>query len=560
MKGKFSNIKIRGIVSAVPVEEMDNMDYISIFGKRRVTKQVKLTGIRKHHLLRKYQRPSDLCMRAAQGVLEKTMWRKEDISILIFISQASDYAMPSTAIDLTTRLGLSKDCLAYDINLGCSGFDLGLHTVSSLLQSQPDGGKALLLVGDCEYWPEGTCAFEPQDIINVMMFGGAGAAIAVEKVSEYSPIKFFNYSDGSNYNAIIRQNDVSPTKMHGNVVLEFAINDVSNNIMRFKEDCGLKEDDIDFYCFHQAHKLMIDSIVCTCGIPENKQINSYEMYGNTSSASIPLSLCASRDKFAGREKIRILTCGFGVGLSMGISYMELDVDAIGTVEFTDDHFDEHKDLCGILQTSKVLFPYGHESELGRMLIRMLDDLTASLVLVEDTQEKLDDLRNQVFWNPFHYDVCAKDCDEAVAIMEEKSIDANAMVILTEVMDHQNIVNKISEFVKRNVLCEHTGIVLVTEQSEMDDNAKKELVNQIKAILAHVNGRVNMVCYEKDSLDLYPKILDSLEWFERRLFSEQPDKMVRPFYLGQAVGYLVRYACSMAVSGSILHIDSDIGNL
>lgn len=560
MKGEFSNIKIRGIVSATPESEMDNMEYISIFGKRRVKKQVQLTGIRKHRLLKKYQRPSDLCMCAAKGILKKTKWNKEDISILIFISQATDYHLPSTAIDLATRLGLSKNCLAYDINLGCSGFDLGLQTVSSLLQSQPDGGKALLLVGDCEYWPEGTCAFEPQDIINVMMFGGAGAAVAVEKVAEYSPIKFFNSSDGSNYDAIIRQNDISPTKMKGNIVFEFAINDVSDSIMEFKKYYGLKEEDIDFYCFHQAQKLIIDSIVSTCDIPEDKLLNSYEMYGNTSSASIPLSLCVCRDRFANRKKIRILTCGFGVGLSMGISFMEIDVDAIGTVESTDEHFDEHKDLCGILQSSKVIFPYGYDSELGKMLIRILDDLTASLILVENTQEKLDELRKQIFWNPFHHDICAENYEETAEIMEENSMDANAIVILTEYVEKKNLVADIERFVEKNVFSEHTGIVLVTEQSEMDNIEKKELLTKLKVILDKINGRVNMVCFEKEALDLYPKVLDSLDWFERRLYSEQPDKMVRPFYIGQVVGYLVRYSRSMTVSGSILYIDSDIGNL
>lgn len=270
MNGKYSNIKVTGVASAVPSYVMDNMDYVDVFGKRRVTKQAKLTGVYRHHLSYRYQKVSDLCMSAAENLLNHLQWNREDVKILILCTQLADYEIPSTAIDLANRLGLGKDCMAYDINLGCSSFDLGIQTIAGLLQSQPDGTKALLLTGDIMNIPDGVM-MKNEDIINIMMFGSGGSATALEK-QPGNELLFRNFCDGSGWNAIVRFKRTE-TMMQGNKVFEFAINDVVDNMTAFFHDFNLK-DDIDYYAFHQAQKLILDTIAIGCELPEDQVLTS----------------------------------------------------------------------------------------------------------------------------------------------------------------------------------------------------------------------------------------------------------------------------------------------
>jgi 3-oxoacyl-[acyl-carrier-protein] synthase-3 len=139
---EFNNVQISGFAAAVPKQvvspkslskDYDDDDFI------------KSTGVEKVHI--GDLTTSDLCYEAALQLLSDLSWKKEDIDILVFVSQTADYILPATACILQDRLKLSKECYTIDISLGCSGWTYGLSVVSGLLSN---GGmkKALLLVGD----------------------------------------------------------------------------------------------------------------------------------------------------------------------------------------------------------------------------------------------------------------------------------------------------------------------------------------------------------------------------------------------------------------------------
>jgi 3-oxoacyl-[acyl-carrier-protein] synthase-3 len=78
--------------------------------------------------------------------------------------------------------------------------------------------------------------------------------------------------------------------------------------------------DIDFFVFHQANKYMNDIIRKKLDIPAEKAPGTLKDFGNTSSASIPLTIvCELRDVINGSDQagVNLLACGFGVGLSYG---------------------------------------------------------------------------------------------------------------------------------------------------------------------------------------------------------------------------------------------------
>ena len=225
MDGLIENIKIAGIASCVPRHTEDNMDYGNVLGEKRVKKQVKLTGIRKRHTSRIEQRASDLAICAANDLLTKLDWKKDEIGVLIYMTQSPDYLIPSTAIALQERMGLPKEVIAFDVNLGCSSFGYGIHIASSLMNTIPACKKALCLVADRVEDMESKRLLNADTVSFSLLTGSAASAVAIEK-KQGACITFSESCDGSHYDAILARSPWTGTYMQGNMVFEYAINDV----------------------------------------------------------------------------------------------------------------------------------------------------------------------------------------------------------------------------------------------------------------------------------------------------------------------------------------------
>src|SRR5271165_6407818 len=123
-------VKVDGISACVPKNSVSNLDY-ALLSERERQLFVKTTGIEKRRLADKSITTSDLCFHAAERLIEELGWDKKEISLLIFVTQSPDYLIPATGPILQDRLGLSTQTMAFDINLGCSGYVYGLSVASS---------------------------------------------------------------------------------------------------------------------------------------------------------------------------------------------------------------------------------------------------------------------------------------------------------------------------------------------------------------------------------------------------------------------------------------------
>ena len=128
------NIRIAGLSACVPNTINDNRDS-SLLPKEELDKYIETIGVVRKHWVRHDGSvcTSDLCIKAATKLLDELQWNKEEIEALVFVCQTPDYKMPATACIIQDRLGLPTSCMAFDINLGCSGFMYGLSVISSLL-------------------------------------------------------------------------------------------------------------------------------------------------------------------------------------------------------------------------------------------------------------------------------------------------------------------------------------------------------------------------------------------------------------------------------------------
>jgi 3-oxoacyl-[acyl-carrier-protein] synthase-3 len=276
--------------------------------------------------------------------MEKLAWEPSSIEALIFITQTPDYAVPATACVLQHRLGLSEDCLAFDVNLGCSAYVYGVWLASTLIATQ-DISRVLLLVGDTSNF-----GINQHDSATAMIFGDGGTATAFEK-SEGKSMKYFLKTKGSGFKNIMvpagharsrckanLEGSEFELSMNGSEIFSFTITDIPRTIKSFTAQHTIEMNNVDLFVFHQANLFIIKHLAKKLGIPMEKVPVSIDRYGNTSGESIPLTLV---DALGGKEAsgpVKLLLCGFGVGLSWGGIYLEIDRSVCLPMIYTNDYF------------------------------------------------------------------------------------------------------------------------------------------------------------------------------------------------------------------------------
>lgn len=333
----IENIQIKGISCAVPKDIYSNMDYERISIKEREM-LIRTTGVEKRHVAKFGTTTADLCKVATNKLLNELKWQRSDIEILIFVSQSRDYLIPATACILQNRLELSKNCMAFDVNMGCSGYVYGLSIIAGIMAATKLK-KGLLLVGDVS-----TLNTSYKDKSTFPLFGDAGTCTAIQFV-DGAQMDFNLQTDGSGYEAIIirdggcrnyaskesfdskkysdgiERNRVE-LELDGIQVFNFSLKEVHLNILTLLEFRKNKVEEIDYFIFHQANKLINESIRKKLKIPIEKFPYSMAEYGNTSSASIPLTILAALSENLQNQNQKLLISGFGVGLSWGSAIVD----------------------------------------------------------------------------------------------------------------------------------------------------------------------------------------------------------------------------------------------
>jgi len=353
---EISGVAIRGISTAVPKTVARVADYPHL-NAEEAERFSSSTGIRERRIVGgpagAGQCASDLCAFAAADLLAKLAWDRSEIGALIMITQTGDHPVPATSILLQHRLGLPHTCISFDVNLGCSAFPYGLMIVGSLMKAAGIR-RALLLIGDVS---SKVCNFA--DKSSWPLFGDAGSATALELDEAAAPMHFDLMTDGKGGQAIIipgggpasrhpvdaqslvpqaDQNGMlrsaANLRLRGADIFSFAISKVPPSIMRAIQAAGWAPENVDRIVLHQANKMINDTIRKKLGAPQDHLPTSLEHFGNTSSVSIPLTICHTRADWT--FPCRAVFAGFGVGLSWGAATAVLQQGTVLSWVETDD--------------------------------------------------------------------------------------------------------------------------------------------------------------------------------------------------------------------------------
>ena len=341
---KFRNVKISGIVTFVADLERSIDDEVHLYGdnKSQIERIKSAIGLNKRRVVDCNTTALDLCLQAANFLINKMKFSAQDLDGLIFVTQTPDHYLPSNSSIIHGRLGLNDNCASLDLNQGCSGYVYGLW-MAHMMISSGSCSKVLLLAGDTM-----SRAVNPMDRSSAPLFGDAGSATLIEKTDTNQESNFSLNTNGTGFDAIIipaggfrlpASNKTSLASkdnegnwrsennihMNGVKVFNFALKTVPKAVTDLLGYANISIEDIDFFVFHQANKYVINNICKKLNLSyEKAPSDTVGKYGNQGPSSIPATINDALNLEMGSSQKKIMLSGFGVGLSWANAIVELN--------------------------------------------------------------------------------------------------------------------------------------------------------------------------------------------------------------------------------------------
>ena len=256
------------------------------------------TGIKQRHIAADDELTSDLALAACEAALKDAGVSAGEIDLIVLATSTPDNTFPATATKVQAALGMTGG-LAFDVQAVCAGFLCALSIADSFLHA--GRARRALIIGAETY----SRILDWNDRTTCVLFGdGAGAAVleayeAPGAHDDQGVLAVCMHSDGRQYNALYVDGGVSSTqtaghlRMNGKEVFRHAVANLASVAKEVIEVAGLTIDDIDWLVPHQANKRIMDATAKKLGLPLEKLVVTVDKHANTSSASIPLALCAA---------------------------------------------------------------------------------------------------------------------------------------------------------------------------------------------------------------------------------------------------------------------------
>ena len=303
-------IKVLGVGHYVPSQIVTNHDMEKLVETNDEWIRTR-TGIEERRKVNN-ETTHEMAYLAAKAAIEQANVDKNDIDLIICATITENQKTPSVGNFVAGLLGLEHDVMSFDVNAACTGFIYALDIAASLIQN-PKYRKALVigtetLTSVLDYTDRNTC----------ILFGDGAGAVVVEKGDTQDLGYFYSTSKADMSHTL----DVGKyIKMDGRKVFLFAVEVIELSIKKVLENAHMSLDDIDHIIPHQANKRIIQSVAKSMDISVDKFEMNIKKYGNTSAASIPITLSEYKKKHT--DKKRVILVGFGGGFTYGAAIIEV---------------------------------------------------------------------------------------------------------------------------------------------------------------------------------------------------------------------------------------------
>ena len=281
------------------------------------------TGIKSRHIS-SGENTSDVCSKIAEKLLEKSGVQPEDIDMIIVATISPDYACPSVACMVQSRIG-ADNAFCYDLSAACSGFVFAMSTADKFIKS---GLYKTIMVIGAETMSK---LIDWTDRSSCVLFGdGGGGAIVTASDSECGILSEELGSMGKDGMCLkVNERQVKNTVctpgrdddkyfvMDGKQVFNFSTRVVPVSMLKLLEKNNLTLDDIKYIVPHQANSRIIDIIARKLKCPIEKFYVNIDRYGNTSAGSVAIALSEMDQKGMLEAGDKVIVTGFGGGLTWG---------------------------------------------------------------------------------------------------------------------------------------------------------------------------------------------------------------------------------------------------
>jgi 3-oxoacyl-[acyl-carrier-protein] synthase-3 len=286
------------------------------------------TGIKERRILKGEGKGSSfMAIEAAKDLIQKSKINPQDIDLVIVATATPDMQAASTASWTATEIGATH-AFSFDLISACSSFLYGMSTAAKFIES--GRYKKVLLIGS----DKNSSMIDYTDRATCIIFGDGAGAVLFEPNTEGFGLQDEELKTdgiGREFLQVPAGGSVLPASMEtvqnkkhfvfqdGKTVFKYAVSKMAEVSDIILERNQLNKDTINWLAAHQANKRIIDATASRIGLPEEKVMMNIEMYGNTTSATLPLLLVDYEKQLKKGDKI--IFAAFGGGFSWGAIYL-----------------------------------------------------------------------------------------------------------------------------------------------------------------------------------------------------------------------------------------------
>ncbi len=327
-------VRLAGIVASVPARVASNETLAWLTPEQR-QRFIDTVGIRMRRVAPAGTTSGDLCTAAARRLLDTLELPAGSIGALVFVTQTPDQPLPGNAMRAQHALGLATSAWLLDLHQGCAGYVYGLATLASMMAST-GVEHGLLLAGDTL-----THLLAPEDPGTVPLFSDAGSATLLSRAPGTHGLAFNLGADGAGADVIdVPAGGVAPARlrMRGVDVVDHSLRRVPPNVAELLAFCGATTDTPDHYVLHQANGILNRLLLKRLGVAPARAPQTLLDYGNTSVATIPVTLCARLGEALREQAPTLLLAGFGAGFAFASALLRVQPPVpTQLIELADDH-------------------------------------------------------------------------------------------------------------------------------------------------------------------------------------------------------------------------------
>ena len=323
---------LKGIAYYLPERIVTNDELVKEFPEWSVNKVAQKVGVHSRHVAAENETAGDMAEKAALKLFAEYQLDPKSIDFLLLCTQSPDFFLPSTACILQDKLGIPTTAGAFDFNLGCSGCIYGMAMAKGLIAAGVAKNVLLLTAETYNKY------LHPDDKSNRSIFGDGSAACLISTEGFAKIGEFILGTDGAGAENLIVKTGAARCKratglydedseghirrddylyMNGGAIFNFTLEIVPAIMNNLLVKSGLAKEEIDYFIFHQANKFMLSTIRKVCVLPEEKFYIDLSNVGNTVSSTILIGLKNCHDNGIIQTGMKVMCCGFGVGLSWG---------------------------------------------------------------------------------------------------------------------------------------------------------------------------------------------------------------------------------------------------